>query len=178
MSITTDWLSAAAAVVSSIGGSFAAYAAYRSAQSARDAQRAADEAERRATRREISSLASAIDTEVARIETLANQVKELYRTLFTLSSTGHNSRLGVYLDNLDQKIKEANSFKDDAFLFTEGARNLSGASPEGLEVVYVRLDSSYKRVFSLRQLIESELDEVSSQCAARRESIDRTRVAR
>ena len=178
MSNSTDWLSAAAAAVSAVGGSFAAYAALLASRSARDAMHAADVADRRASRREIASLASAIGTEVSRLGTLVPQVKGLYRSLFALSSTGHNSRLDLYLNALDQKLEEIGPLKQDASLFEDEAKNLGEVNAGELDRVHVRLASSYRRIFAIHELVEAERDDISSQCAELRESMDRTRLAR
>lgn len=174
----TDLLSLAAAVASAVGGGFAAWAAFRSAGSARLAQEEAARAERRAALRRVSETAGQVVSEAERIVARGPQVKLSYRSLFTLSGGAGNSRLPLYLDGVDEKVKKAAALAEDAKLFAGEARSLSDATLDDIDRVQVRLSNSVGTARGIREDLEREESSVEAQCAERRESMDRTRLAK
>lgn len=178
MTNITDWLSLAAALVSAVGGAFAARAAFLSARSAREAQQAADAAERRASLRDIATAAAAVLVEEKRVSVLVDQVKQTHRALSTLSGASRSSRLDLYVDAAEQKRTEAGSLAEDAKLFAEGAKSLEGVPPEEIDRIQLRQTNSLKKVQTLREDLEREHDSVEAQCAQIRDSMDRARLAR
>ena len=178
MPTTTDYLSLTATVASAIAGAFAAWAAYRSAQSARVAQQAADKADLRAALREVATTANAIIAEKERIESRVAKLRLSYSSLFALSGASTSSNLPLYISAIDGKLARASTLAEDANLFASGAGNLAQCPTEEVDRVQLRLRGSLVVLQGTREDLESEHASVESQCAERRGSMDRTRLAR
>ena len=163
---------------SALGGAFAAWAAWRSAGHAKAAQESADLAERRAVLREISGAASAVLVEQSRIASRAGELKLGYRSLSTLSGASSSSNLTLLIARIDETLKVVEALATDAKLFSNNAQALAKAPPEEHDRVVTRMRESLIKAQGYREDLEREHTQVESQCAERRESMDRTRLAR
>lgn len=146
--------SAVAAVISAIGGAIAAVAAFRSAASARDATRQAEESERRALLREVSTTAASIQAVVLGVSSRGQELLLEYRTAEVFSGSAQNSALMQLRESTEKLIEQARSAVGDAQLFSGGAKSLSSAPFEDVERVRTRLTET----LSLVQVIREELD--------------------
>jgi hypothetical protein len=146
--------SAVAAVVSAIGGAFAAVAAFRSAASARDATRQAEESERRALLREVSTAAASIQAVVLGVSSRGQELLLEYRSAEVFSGSADHSALPKLRESTENLIEKARSFVEDAQLFSGGAKSLSDAPVEEVERVRTRLTEN----LTLVQVIREELD--------------------
>lgn len=169
MATGPELLSLAAAVVSAVGGAFSAWAAFRSAGSARDAQNEAAKAERRAALRRISETAGLVIGEAERIQSRGPQLQLRYRSLFTLSGGLGGSRLPLYLDAIEEKMKKATALAEDAKLFSGEPGSLSHASLDDIDRVQIRLSDSVTTTRGIREDFEREENSVEAQCAVVRE---------
>lgn len=166
---TPEVVSAAAAVVSAVGGAFAAWAAFRSAESARIAQQAGAAAEHRAALRQIGTTATEVQIEVERIASRGNDLKIAYRTLFTFAGQLGSSRNNLYDAAVDEKLKRASELGGYAKLFTTAAAKLDGTPPEETDRVQVRLSNTLTEIRALREDLERELSSVEGQSATYRD---------
>jgi hypothetical protein len=66
----------------------------------------------------------------------------------------------------------------DAKLFVEGASSLGSATLDDIDRVQIRLSGSLATCRAIREDLEREENSIEAQCAERRESMDRTRLAR
>lgn len=165
---TPEIVSAAAAVVSAVGGAFAALAAFRSAESARVAQQAAAAVEHRAALRQIGTTATEVLIEVERIASRGNDLKIAYQTLFTFAGRSGGSRKN--LDSaVDEKLKHASELGDYAKLFTTAAEKLDGTPPEETDRIQVRLSNTLTEIRALREDLEHELSGVEGQSVTYRD---------
>ena len=178
MSNTTDWLAAISALISAAGGAFAARAAFLSAKSARDAQRAADDAERRASLREIGLLASAVVVEEQRISNLTVQLKLGYQAIGVFSGSTGNSAIAQCIAQAEEKGQEAHVLAEGSRLFSDGARSLEQSSMGDIDRVHTRQAAAHKRAVAIREELEREQSSVEARNAESRVSRDRTRLAR
>jgi hypothetical protein len=178
MASNAELVSAAAAVVSAIGGAFAAWAAYRSADSARASQRAAEEAERRASLRQVAATCSEIITEAKRVETRGNQTKLAYNTLAAFSGSLGNSAISIRLNEVDAKVQRSSELATHAKLFVDGASALGQAPSDELDRVELRESSALVEVRAVREELELELSDLQAQIAQRREDNMRAKYAR
>lgn len=178
MPTAVEILSVAAAVVSAVGGAFAAWAALQSAQSASKTQEAADAMERNFALRDVALAAGEVQVEARRAETRAEQLKLSYSTLFILSGSFGNSRQAVFVAELEKKVERIAQLVEDASKFKDGAASLRKATIEDVLRVQTRLTNSVKESRALREELDREHDQIESQCAERRESMDRTRITR
>ena len=145
---------AIAAVVSAVGGAFAAVAAFRSADSARQAARSAEDSSRRARLREVSSTAASILVAVLGIKSRASELIVEYRSAAVFSgSTGHSSLQRLKENTLELQAK-AESFVADAGLFANGATQLAKSPEEEIDRIWVRLSGNLQ----VLQTIRDELD--------------------
>lgn len=151
---TADIISAVAAVVSAIGGAFATVAAFRSATSAREAARSADETGRRALLREVSAAANSILVAVLSVKSRGAELMTEYTTAEVFSGSAGNSNLRQMREAAQTLVAKAESFLDDAKLFVNGARSLSGAPLDEVDRVLIRLNGNLK----ITQTIHDELD--------------------
>ena len=166
---TPEIVSAAAAVVSAVGGAFAAMAAFRSAESARVAQQAAATAEHRAALRQIGITATEVLIEAERITSRSNDLKLAYRTLFVFAGASGGSRQNLYDSAVDEKLKHASELSDYAKLFVAAYGKLDNAPPEETDRVQVRLSNTLTEIRALREDLERELSGVEGQSATYRD---------
>lgn len=160
-----ELVSAAAAVVSAIGGTLATLAAFRSAETARVTQKAAAAAEHRAALRQIGTTATEILIELKRITTRGNDLKSGYRVLFTTAGQVGSSRKNLYDASVDEKLMLASQLADYAKLFTAANTKLDSTPPEETDRVHVRLSNILTEVRALREDLERELSSVEAQSA-------------
>jgi hypothetical protein len=146
--------SAVAAVVSAVGGAFAAVAAFRSADAARGVARAAEESERRALLREVSSAAASILAAVLGATSRGQELLLEYRSAEVFSGSVGHSGLRQLRESTETLIEKARSFTADAQLFSGGAKSLAGSPTHEVERVRIRLTES----LALVQVIREELD--------------------
>ncbi|MFI3120718.1 MAG: hypothetical protein QX203_12155 [Methylococcaceae bacterium] len=163
-------VSAAAAVVSAVGGAFAALAAFRSADSARVTQRAAEAAEHRVALRQIGTTATEVFIEKERITSRGTNLKMAYQTLFAFAGQLGGSRKNFYESAVDEKVQHASKLGEYAKLFTTAAEKLDGTPPEETDRVQVRLSNSLTEIRALREDLERELSGVEGQSATYREN--------
>ena len=178
MTTTVEVLSVVAALASAVGGAFAAWAALQSARSASKAQEAADAMERNIGLRDISLAAGEVQVEARRAHSRAEQLKHSYSTLFALSGSFGNTREALYAAEIDKKTERIAKLVDDASKFDGGATLLKMATFEEILRVQMRLINSVKEVRALREELDREQDQIEEQCAERRKSADKTRLAR
>lgn len=169
---------AVAAVVSAAGGAFAAIAAFRSAATARDATRQAEESERRALLREVSSAAASIQAVALGVSSRGQELLLEYRSVEVFSGSADHSGLRQLRESTEKLIEKARPLADDAQLFSGGAKSLVDASVQEIEHVRTRLTES----LSLVQVIREELDRkylaIASQNLQHRQVILQARAQR
>lgn len=160
--------SAIAAVVSAIGGCAAAVAALRSASSARDAARSAEDTARRAALREVSTTASNILLEVARLRTRAVELRTEYQTASAFSGSFAHSGYEELRSNAAASATSAGPYADDAALFTGGAMNLAQAPSDEVDRVLLRLTESLATARTMRDDLDRKYAEASARNAEER----------
>lgn len=175
MAGATELVSLVAAVVSAIGGAFAARAAFLSARSARETQLAADDAERRATRRDLGRTAAEVIIDCGRVERLRQALKSEYGSLAIFNGGYGDARMQIKFDEIDGLAAEAEVLKKDAALFFDGAASLLDAPVEEIDRVLLRQQTALTRVQSLRVDFEREYTQVERQNAESRARMDATR---
>ena len=116
--------------------------------------------------------------EAMRAQSRADQLKQSYSTLFSLSGTFGNSRQALYEAEINKKIDRIGPLLEDASKFGDGAASLKEVAIEEILRVQMRVLNSVKEIRGLREELDREHDQVEGQCAALRESMDRTRLAR
>lgn len=167
--VTPEVVSAAAAVVSAVGGAFAAIAAFRSADSARVAQQAAATAELRAALRQIGVTATEVLIEAERIASRGDDLKIAYRSLFIFAGQVGGSREALYDSAVDEKMKHATELSEYSKLFASNTGKLDSAPPEEIDRIQVRLSSILTEIRALREDIEREISGVEGQSATYRD---------
>lgn len=155
--------SAIAAVVSAVGGAYAAVAAFRSAAAAQQAAASLAASEKRALLREVSSLAATIQETVLGLSSRGKELLLEYRSAEVFSGSVGNSALLELARSTQTLIEKAESFVPDAQLFSGGAKPLCNAPPDEVERVRVRLSENLGMV----RVIREELDRKHSAMAAR-----------
>lgn len=156
-------VSAVAAVISALGGAFAAIAAFRSAAMARAATQQIEESERRALLREVSTTAASIQATVLGVSSRGKELLIEYRSAEVFSGSSNNANLQGLRESTEDLIEKARLFVPDAQLFSGGAKSLVGVPIEEVERVSTRLSENLKIV----QVIREELDRKHLDMAAR-----------
>ena len=169
MKDNVDILAAAAAVVSALGGGFAAWAAFKSAASARMAQESSERAELRTVLRQVSTTAGLIDIEATRVCDRGASLKTAHRGLATLSGATGNSRVKLHESVVDEKTKKAEDLAADAELWKDGAPGLQSAPAEEIDRVQRRLFVNLRAVEAIREDLDRELAVIESQCSEYRQ---------
>ena len=178
MASSPELVSAVAAVVSAVGGACAAWAAFRSADSARASQRSAEDAERRASLRQIAVSSSEIITEAKRVESRAAETKLSYNALAVFSGSVGNSAIGARQAEVDAKVLRAAALSSHAKLFVDRAVTLSQAPTEELDRVQFQESAALIQVRALREDLELELSGLQAQLGERREDMLKAKYAR
>jgi DNA replicative helicase MCM subunit Mcm2 (Cdc46/Mcm family) len=160
---------AIAAVVSAVGGAFAAVAAFRSADSAREAARSAEDSNRRAMLRELSSTAASILVAVLGIKSRATELIVEYKSAEIFSgSTGHSS-LQKLKENTLELQATAESFVADASLFANGATQLAKSPVEEIDRIWVRLSGNLQVLQTIRDELDRKYTAMATQNLQHRE---------
>jgi hypothetical protein len=160
-----------AAVVSAVGGCTAAIAAFRSADSARLTAKAAYEASRRESLREVSSLATTIETEIIAAHSVAGELNGEYTTAEILAGTTDNSNIEKMRNATNALAERVSSFSDNAKPFAKGAIVLQQAPPDEIHRVLVRLSDDLAKVRVIRE-------ELVRKCSVMRDSNNQSRTQR
>ncbi len=169
--MTTEFISVTAAVVSAIGGAFAAWAAFHSATSAHAAEMAAFDAERRAGLRLIGQTACDLILEGRRVDSRVSEAKLAYRTLFAFSGNSGGSREDLYLKAIDEKLKAAEELVNYGKLFAPEPSKLKGVPLDELDRVQTKLWNGLTEMRGLREDLEREYAGIEAQCAFYRQSV-------
>lgn len=129
-------------------------------------------------RRDLALAVGDAQVEAMRAKSRADQLKLSYSTLFTLSGSFANSRQALYEREVEKKAERIDQLLEDASKFDNGATSLKEATIEDILRVQMRLLNSVKEIRGLREELDREHDQIEGMCAARRESMERTRLAR
>ena len=154
--------SAIAAVVSAVGGCAGAVAAFRSARSARDAARSAEDSVHRAAIREVSTTASSVVLEVARLQSFAADLDSEYQTAGIFSGSFQNSGIEQRRKEVANVAESVAKFAVDASLFTGGAQCLSSAPAHEVDRVLLRLMESLATIRAMRDDLARHYAHVSA----------------
>ena len=158
-----------AAVISAVGGCAAAIAAFRSADSARLTAKAAYEASRRESLREVSSLATTIETEIIAAHSVAGELIAEYRTAEILAGTTDNRAIERMRSSTNALAERMPSLSDNAKPFAGGATVLHQAPPDEIHRVLVRLSDDLAKVRVIRE-------ELVRKCSAMRDTNNQAQI--
>lgn len=170
--------SAVAAVVSAVGGAFAALAAFRSAGAAREAALSAEHANRRAMLRDVSAIAASILGAVLGVKSRAAELICEYKSAEVFSGSRENSSLLKLQESTCELQAKAESFVADAGLFANGATQLAASPAEDIDRVFVRLSGNLQLIQTIRDELDRKYAAMSSQNAQHREVALQSRVPR
>lgn len=165
---TAEIVSALAAVLSAIGGGFAAVAAFRSADSARKAQSSADETERRAVLRQVVLTGKDIELEAKRCIDAVTLTSRSYTDLASFTGTLGGSRYQLKKDALEEKGKRAEMIESEGKLFGTWPSNLERAPLGEIDRVLTKLLALLSEVKGMREDLERDRADVERQCDAYR----------
>ncbi|MDO9143121.1 MAG: hypothetical protein Q7U49_02335 [Rhodoferax sp.] len=160
---------AIAAVVSAVGGAFAAVAAFRSADSAREAARSAEDSNRRARLREVSSTAASILVAVLGIKSRASELIIEYKSAEVFSGSGGHSSLQNLKQNILELQTKAESFLADSRLYANGATQLAKSPEEDIDRIWVRLSDNLQVLQTIRDELDRKYTAMAAQNLQHRE---------
>lgn len=169
---------AIAAVVSAVGGAFAAVAAFRSAGAAREAARSAEDTNRRAMLREVSSAAASILVAVLGVKSRGTELIIEYNSAEVFSGSAGNSSLQKLRENTLELQAKAESYVADAGLFVNGATQLAASPAEDIDRILVRLSGNLQIIQTIRDELDRKYTSMASQNAQHREVALQSRVPR
>ena len=178
MTDIATWISVAAALVSAVGGAFAARAAFVSARLARETRAATEEAEHRSARRQIGADASAVVVEAKRVSGLVDHVIRANRGLAALQGGLGGSRLQLFTEAVERKRDESKSLAERATLFSDSLQSLKDTTADDLERIRLQQREALHIVQALREDLVREQESLERQQVQVLESMDRTRLAR
>lgn len=164
-----DTASSIAAVVSAIGGVFAAIAAFRSAASAREANACVARSEQRFAVRELVVTANEVMIELRRAESRASDLKREHRSLAMFCGQMGGPRYAMAEKAVDEKLARAVAAAVDAKEFTRDTTTLYEASIDDINKRLAKMQQSLFEVRSIREDLEREFAPVESQVAVYRE---------
>ena len=170
--------SAIAAVVSAVGGSAAAIAAFRSAASAKQAATSAEDGERRATLREVSSAATAISLEVMNLRSRAAELEVEYQSARLFSGSVAHSGIDKLRTSTAELVECVSPLASNAELFAGGAKSLKQATAEEIDRLLIRLSEDLAKVRANRQELDRKYDAVRAENSNLRVSLLAAKYAR
>ena len=162
-------ISAIAAVVSAVGGAFAAVAAFRSAGSARDAYEAAQVFEKRSALRQLTVTASEVLVEGRRAESRCVELKLAYRTLSVFAGAAGGSAERECLANVDKKLEEVTKLLEYAKPFASDRDSLMNGPLDEIISRETKMLQVLTQVRAMREDLEREHASVEGQCTTYRE---------
>lgn len=156
-------ISTIAAVVSALGGCFAAVAAFRSAGSARAANEAAQISEKRAALRQLSITAGEVLVEAERTNARGVDLKNAYQTLFTFAGQSGGSRLGMYMGEVDKKLKNVEDLSQKAQPFVSDLESLMNEPSQEINSREIVITQTLTKVRGIREDLEREYSSIEAQ---------------
>lgn len=169
MSDFMNSVSVVAAILSALGGAFAAVAASRSAAHARDSQRTLEDGERRDAWRETAGIASEVAAEVAKVNQLAIDVRVSYRTLATFSGATGNSRVQLFMKRAEEKALAADGLASRGKSLSQAIDSLRSASIDDITRERISIYDSLVQLRAMATELEREHANIEGQCAVYRE---------
>jgi hypothetical protein len=159
-----ELVSSLAAVVSAIGGAFAAIAAFRSADSASKAQFSADEAERRAVLRQVVLAGKDIELEAKRCADAAELAGRSHKNLAIFEGGLGGSRHGLVKNALAEKLKRAEAIEGEGRLFGTWPSTLESAPLSDIDRVLTKLLALLSEAKGMRDALERDRADAERQC--------------
>lgn len=166
-------ISSVAAVVSALGGAFAAVAAFKSAASANDAHEAAQISEKRAALRQLMVTASEVLVEARRAESRAAQLKLSYRTLFVFGGSSGGSRENLYISEIDKKLAELTNLSESAKPFVSDQDVLINGPLDEISSREMKIAQTLIQARAIREDLEREQASIEAQCMMYRDKVIR-----
>lgn len=164
-------ISAIAAVVSAVGGCFAAVAAFRSAGFARTANEAAQLSEKQAALRQMSVTASEVLVEAERANTRGVDLKNAYQTLSAFAGQSGGSRLGLYIDKVDKKLKDTEELSQKARPFISGVEDLINGPLLEMNSREIAMTQALTKIRAIREDLEREHASIEAQNKTYRDKV-------
>jgi len=167
----TTIVSTAASVISAIGGAAACIAAFRSAGHAQKAFDQNQKMEKRFALRQLSVTAHQVAVEVDRIKWSAQGLKVAYKTLAVFAGAVDGSRQKLMLQEVEDKVKAADSIKEKASPFVDLNTLLLNGPLDEINDREVLMSQLLVEATALREKTEIELSEIQAQNAMYRENV-------
>lgn len=161
--LSAEIISAIAAVVSAVGGGFAAVAAFRSADSARKAEQAADEAERRSALRQLVLTAKEVEVEGARCAVVSSAAIRSRRDLAIFSGSLGGSCEKLDAEAFAQKGERAKAIEEEGKLFGAWPSSLAASPLEEIDRVATKLLALRVEAVAMRQDLENQRADLERQ---------------
>lgn len=162
-------ISTIAAVVSAVGGAFAAVAAFRASGFARDAHQAAQLSEKCAAFRQLTVTANEVLVEARRGQSRGSDLKAAYRTLAVFSGASGGSHETLYVSEVDRKLSDISNLAESASPFSSDQENLINGPVEEINSRETRMAQILTAIRAVREDLEREHASIEAQCATFRE---------
>ncbi|MCQ3830832.1 hypothetical protein HXX02_15445 [Microbulbifer elongatus] len=171
MAEITTIVSAAASVISAIGGAAACIAAFRSAGHAQKVFNENQKIEKTFALRQLSITAHQVAVEVERIKWSAQGLKVAYKTLAVFAGAVGGSRQTLMLQEVEDKVKAADCIKEKASPFVKFNTLLLNGPLEEISNREILISQLLAEATALRERIEIEFSEIQAQNAMYREKV-------
>lgn len=168
--MSTESISAVAAVVSAIFGGLAVLAAFRSAAYAQKAHASAEEAEKRSALRQLISTALEAELEARRTTDAAALASRSRNDLAIFTGGLGGSRSKLSQEAYAAKASRAEEIAREARLFSAEPSTLAYAPGAELDRVLTKLLALLSEAKALREDLERERNELEAQCATFRQA--------
>jgi phage-related tail protein len=158
-----EFVSPIVAVIALIVSVISALAAYRSAKAAEDSAAFARRTLDRLAIREVVTAAHEVLAEASRIDSLAEELRQQYRTLFAFAGQFGGSSQQLYAEQLDEKQQRATELSQESRRLTADLRLLKSASENDLTQMSGRLDAALSKLRPMREGLEREVADIAAQ---------------
>lgn len=157
---TLTVIAAVTGLVSAVAGAFAAVAAFLSAGTAKDAAKHAERVERRGLLRDVLSVAQNVVAETMRVDDLANQLKQEYRTLATFSGQTGGSRPQLFIADVESKQQGIIPLQQEAMKIADKKESLRVSTEEELTNLLTKLDGYLVQTRRVKEKFAHDLESV------------------
>lgn len=151
-----ELISAGIALISAVGGVFAARAAMESASFAKKSQESAEHSEKREAVTKLVVSVSELDVVLQRINSQSDHLKTIYKSLFHFSGSTNHSSEKLSIEALERKVTDAKSLADEFKSVEFDVNTLYASGIDDINIRFARTQQVLVKVRSISQDIERE----------------------
>lgn len=112
--------------------------------------------------REFISSAQRVLVEAKRVESLADDLKQQYQTLFTFGGQLGSTRQELYIKRVEKNLQSIVPVKEETLQLMDGHRQLAATSENDLNHALAKLEQNLVTVQGVREELQREIAEIAA----------------